>query len=400
VSRRPDVGRKAAAGFSLVEMMIALVLGTLLMMGLVQVFGASRAAYATSEGMARTQENGRFAMEFLQQDLRMGGHFGCAGDQNRLHDGIDKFTLTYANSRNLVGYNAEPWPLRFHISVQGYEATGSAPGGARTLLATPVVAGPAGGGGWSPALPNDLSAQAVPGSDVIVLRYVMPENVPALTVSQTAAPTITFDGARWPILAAGVTNPGLFALVDCAGATIFAGGRSGNSVVATIGAGDIGFQTLYTNGQAELHRAESVAYFVGIGASGEPALMRCRTTTSASTCPAANTEELVEGVENLQFIYGMNLVSAATGKPTGYVQTVRTAAQLGDPVASAASQTNWRMVGAVQVGMVVRSPGRANAETRALPFSILGLAVTPPVDQRTRAAYENTIAIRNRLFGN
>lgn len=391
--------RHAAAGFSLVEMMIALVLGTLLMMGLVQVFAASRAAYATSEGMARTQENGRFAMEYLQQDLRMGGHFGCTGDQNRLLTNIDQFTLTYANARTIAGYNAEPWPLRFHISLQAYEAASSAPGGALTLLATPAVAGAAGGGNWSPALPADLAAQAVRGSDVIVLRYVMPETVPVVNVTATAAPTVTFDGTRWPVLAAGVDTPGLFAITDCAGVTVFAGSRTGNNIISTIGAGDIGFQTLYTAGRADLHRAESVAYFVGIGASGEPALFRCRTTTSAATCPAANAEELVEGVENMQFMFGMNLTNAA-GKPTGYVQTVRTAAQLGDPAVSAVSQTNWRLVGAVQIGMVVRSPGRANAETRSLPFSTLGLAVTPPADQRTRASYENTIAIRNRLFGN
>lgn len=34
-----------------------------------------------AEGSARAQENGRFALEFLQRDIRMAGHFGCVNDQ-------------------------------------------------------------------------------------------------------------------------------------------------------------------------------------------------------------------------------------------------------------------------------------------------------------------------------
>ena len=42
---------------------------------------ASRTASRLAEGNARAQENGRFAQEFLQRDIRMAGHFGCVNDQ-------------------------------------------------------------------------------------------------------------------------------------------------------------------------------------------------------------------------------------------------------------------------------------------------------------------------------
>lgn len=50
-----------------------------------------------------------------------------------------------------------------------------------------------------------------------------------------------------------------------------------------------------------LYRAESIAYYIGTAASGEPVLMRAR-ANAAGTYDVR--EELVEGIENLQVIYG------------------------------------------------------------------------------------------------
>lgn len=62
------------AGFSIVELMISLVLGLLLMTGVIQVFLSSRQTYATNEAMARQQENGRFALEFIARSARTAGY--------------------------------------------------------------------------------------------------------------------------------------------------------------------------------------------------------------------------------------------------------------------------------------------------------------------------------------
>ncbi len=78
------VAPRRQAGLSLIELMIAMVIGLVLILGLVQVFGASRQAYQLSQGIARNQENGRFAVDFLSRDLRMAGHTGCVNDQQLL----------------------------------------------------------------------------------------------------------------------------------------------------------------------------------------------------------------------------------------------------------------------------------------------------------------------------
>ncbi len=63
------------------ELLIALLIGSILIVGVIQVFLASWTAYRLSQGIARNQESGRFALDFLTRDIRMAGHTGCINDQ-------------------------------------------------------------------------------------------------------------------------------------------------------------------------------------------------------------------------------------------------------------------------------------------------------------------------------
>jgi type IV pilus assembly protein PilW len=66
--------RPQQQGLSLVELMVALVLGLVLMTGVLQVFLSSRQTYSANEAMARMQENGRFALEFISRSARLAGY--------------------------------------------------------------------------------------------------------------------------------------------------------------------------------------------------------------------------------------------------------------------------------------------------------------------------------------
>ena len=70
-------GMRVQSGLSLVELMIALLLGTLLSIGLVQVFTSNSQLFRTNEASARAQESGRIAMDILARALRNSGFFGC-----------------------------------------------------------------------------------------------------------------------------------------------------------------------------------------------------------------------------------------------------------------------------------------------------------------------------------
>ena len=64
-------------GLSLVELMIAIALGMVLMLGVMQMFLSSRVVFSTQQGMSRIQETGRLAIEFLSRDIRMAAYYGC-----------------------------------------------------------------------------------------------------------------------------------------------------------------------------------------------------------------------------------------------------------------------------------------------------------------------------------
>jgi type IV pilus assembly protein PilW len=64
-------------GMTIIELMVAMVLGLILIGGVVSVFLNNRQAVASNEGLARVQESGRFAFELLMRDLRDAGHTPC-----------------------------------------------------------------------------------------------------------------------------------------------------------------------------------------------------------------------------------------------------------------------------------------------------------------------------------
>lgn len=371
--------RRSQAGLSLIELMIAMLIGLVLMVGVIQVFGASRAAYQLSEGLARTQENSRFAIDYLQRDLRMAGHFGCVNDQSHLQ--VNGALQTH------FGASTEQ-ALDFAVSIQAYEASGTKPGDSMTIGA------PA--SGWSPALPTSISALGpLPGSDVLVLRFLSNLGAPVDAIATGSGTTITVPTARWGALTQdGVTSPKLFGIADCSYADVFEASAvaSASGTVQTTEVLDR--YTAQPAGQTVLYRAESLVYYVAAGTSGEPSLYRARYDGAAY-----QVEELVEGVESMQLIFGQDRVTdLATTAPSGYIDVYNTA----DTIGSVAD--DWRRVGSVQVGLLLRSPDRATTQVpnAASRLHVLGVEIVPPAtnDGRYRGAYETTVALRNRLYGN
>jgi type IV pilus assembly protein PilW len=64
------------AGLTLVELMVALAIGSFLMIGAVQIYSQSRQAFVINESIARVQETAQFAMDTIEADLRMASNWG------------------------------------------------------------------------------------------------------------------------------------------------------------------------------------------------------------------------------------------------------------------------------------------------------------------------------------
>ncbi len=63
-------------GITLVELMVALAIGSFLMIGAIQIYNQSQQAFAINESIARVQETAQFAMDTIEADLRMASNWG------------------------------------------------------------------------------------------------------------------------------------------------------------------------------------------------------------------------------------------------------------------------------------------------------------------------------------
>ena len=72
----PQSSLAAAAGLSLIELLVALAIGAVLIFGATQVYVDSRNAYGVNETVARLQETARYAMSVIESDVRMANYWG------------------------------------------------------------------------------------------------------------------------------------------------------------------------------------------------------------------------------------------------------------------------------------------------------------------------------------
>lgn len=75
---------RASSGFTLVELMVAMVLGLLLTAAVMSMFIANKRTYRSNNMIAAMQDNARFAMQALAGDLAMAGFFGGITDRGRI----------------------------------------------------------------------------------------------------------------------------------------------------------------------------------------------------------------------------------------------------------------------------------------------------------------------------
>ena len=75
---RSNKFRQKQQGLSIIELMIAMVLGLILLSGVIQILMANRETSRVQSALARVQENGRVVMEYLAREIRAADYWGCA----------------------------------------------------------------------------------------------------------------------------------------------------------------------------------------------------------------------------------------------------------------------------------------------------------------------------------
>ena len=363
-----------AAGFSLVELMVALVLGLLIVGGMVSVFAGNKRSSELNTAIADVQENARFALEQIANDIRMAGYQGC----------VD------VNEANVsVIASAPPTTSLSETAVLGSVVNSVS--------------------SWTPAPPAgfDVSNRnGVVGSHVLTLQYGGPQ-IGRLAEGQRLGGTGDLDSSLPLVVDSPASDPfrifaGDYAIVaNCANAELFSvtGVASGNETV-TVSHGTASNDRddfIQAHGQDDAILAEtqvlrfnSNVYYVAdsgqTNSSGDVITSLYRQSLPYTSNPPI---EMVQGVENMRIAFGVQ-------SPGGLVY-----------VSADDSAFDPTQVEAIQVGLLISSWDRVSDSNDTGVYILAGQAISPPggslattqthaADQRIRLAFNTTVTIRNR----
>ena len=113
--------RARGAGFSIIEMMVAVTISMILFTVIIELFASNKEAYRIQEGASQLNENARYAMSHLQYYMRMGDHWG----------GVEPDNVTVNTSADIDALNAlctgAGNQIVSNVGFRGYEGAASAP---------------------------------------------------------------------------------------------------------------------------------------------------------------------------------------------------------------------------------------------------------------------------------
>lgn len=84
IQESPRCPQRRAAGMTLIELMVALAIGSFLLIGAVTVYTQTRTTFRINQTVSRLQENGRFVMDSVVPDLRMAHYWGLTTRSTRI----------------------------------------------------------------------------------------------------------------------------------------------------------------------------------------------------------------------------------------------------------------------------------------------------------------------------
>lgn len=360
--------RSSQIGLSLIELMIAMVLGLLLTLGATQIFLSGNQTYRQTHGLAYAQESSRFVSAILKPDIRSAGSFGCLAEMGRPLNQVVENRL-----------NAGP-TVPAAQAVQGWEFNNTGPGDNIALaaaMATPTA------GNWrsgtaGAALPAALAGSVVTNSDVFIVN--------ALTFVSEQTNGVTGGGQLTLANASNLpANRVVLATVeDCSEGELFQKSDAPGAATITMAGGGANpgndgtsFNNTNYGPQTRAYEFTSTAFYVGQGTNGEPALFRRLMT------PLQPPQELVSGVETLQVMYGIN--TGGTSAADSYLTA--------DQVA------NWNQVVSIRFSVMTRSQDEVLDAPNARAFDMLGSQVAQGnnPDRRARIVSVATTAMRTRM---
>jgi type IV pilus assembly protein PilW len=357
--------RYRSRGFSMVEMMVALVITLILLAGIGQIFLSSKKSFVIQNALGRIQENGRYTMEILASDLRRAGYWGGNSDITSI---IGSSGINNATTEACATGGESNWARMLGSSIYGLDLSGSEK--------------PSDTGNDYSCIKNAGATPYVRG-DVLMVRY---------------AHAIVVGGITKPLPCSNQPAPNT-TIKDCYPNEYFLrsslfSGRLFKGVDSEDSRNDLDAPALRT--------AELVAHAYYIG-----------TSSNASACPAdgavpslyrvslvngvLTVEEIAYGVDNLQVKYGVGVDT--NNDDVDDIYRYYDADEIDSTVEA---KPDWEDVVTARIWLLVRAEcpetGYTNDNTYTMGYNTTTEGYTP-VDTANRGyrrkLYTSTVKLRN-----
>ena len=345
-------------GFSLIELMIAMVLGLLVAEGIYVLFAAAGKVNTTQTALARMQESGRIAIDLIAGDLRAAGHLPCGSKTSA-------WVFTDTLSRHISGQPAAahapaglasgiPYPLDRSVFLGGSSCAAD--------TCSPALAGV--------PKPGLGVGNRVPGTDALTVRRLQGDGLPADGAHQVCGSdgSITTINVRRPpgdIILDGLKSSHLALLAGCTQAQIFQVAPQGDAVLPV--QGGLGTpKCSATDAQTQLFdldaQLQTLVYYLQLvederKPGREIAVLMRRTNGVAS--------EIVQGVERMDLHYSLT-DAAGNAHWLNADELSRHAAVDGEALqcgqSGAFRQCAWKDVDAVEISLLLNSVNDLPAE--------------------------------------
>ena len=366
-------------GFTLIELMIAITISVILLNGVLQIFQSSKQSYRIADNIGRIQENARYALSAITNDIRQAGFLPCriniinGNDQvinalPALPPGENAATTSFFSSP-IIGYEggASAFPAEFQGEGAAFGTRLAGSDAFRVLRGSGTIYTVAADG--NPATKKCTNAGCELSSthnldvgDVVLICSTEGAALVQLTAADQGAKTITHNAnILFPIAGDKRKVPAQGSQVTRLISSLYYVGAS----LATDG------DALPTN---SLYRRDIIYQIDGSRAFSAP-------------------QELVQGIETMQIVYGVavrNPVTGITGAAVRYV----TADNVG--------MNEWNNVVSARIGILFHTPEEISPDIDSATYNVVGTAITTssavayPADRRQRYVFSETVKIRNR----
>lgn len=334
-------------GFSLVELMISIAIGLVLMLGLTTLLINNSATRTELEKSSRQIENGRYAVQIMSDDIRLAGFYG-------------EYSFPSTTTATT------PDPCATSVASLGWDAT-------TPTIPTPIYGYT--GGTTGPSCVTDRKA----GTGILVVRRV-----------QTASTTTAASGTTYLQVSLCNTDPT---------STPFVLGTTG----FTLKQKDCSTPAVLRKYVVHIYYISSCNVCTP-SPDNIPTLKRVEIEGGVSS-----VVPLVEGIDNLQFDYGIDYLPAAPsqdGSPDCYITNPSATNPAADPLKTEITACptgiwtdatrNWANVTAVRLNVLARNTEATGGYSDSKTYN-LGLtgSVGPFNDAYKRHAYTGLVRVVN-----